>query len=383
MRKALVLVFSNLSHDARVLRQITALRKKFAVTVCCYDAAPTDEYSIVRIKNGLNMGRKAIAGSLLLLRRFSWAHRILYPYEKLIRQELHGQHFDLIVANDVETLPIAFNLKADGTKVIFDAHEYAPRHFEDRLGWRIFFKRFNTYLCQKYVPQVDGMITISKTIADEYEKEFGKRSVVIMNCGPYVDLQPRKTDSTKVRLVHHGIVNRSRRIELIIGMMRYLPENFSLDLYLVVTTLASGSTVDYLKELRQMAASDPRIRFLDPVPVNRIVGVLHGYDMGIILAPPVNFNYRSGIPNKLFDYIQARIATVTGPSLEIARIVKETGVGVVAKGFTSSEMAKALEGLDRIRLEEFKQNADRAARDMNAGKNEAIFHALLDDVFRR
>jgi hypothetical protein len=73
----------------------------------------------------------------------------------------------VIVANDVATLPVA--LKLDSRfGVILDAHEYAPRELEDRIAWRLFFQRYNEYLCREYLPKVAGMTTVCQSIADAY-----------------------------------------------------------------------------------------------------------------------------------------------------------------------------------------------------------------------
>jgi hypothetical protein len=380
MKKILILVFSNLRHDARIVRQINFLKNKYAVTVCCYHADPSSEYRVITFSNRMNFIRKAISGVLLLLKRFSLSHSILYPYKKYLSHQLQGETFDLIIANDVETLPLAFQLKSRDTKIIFDAHEYAPLHFEDKFWWRVFFQDFNTFMCKTYIPRVHAMLTIAQSLADEYERNFSVKPLVITNAGPYYDLKPKETSALTIKLVHHGIVNRSRRIELIIGMMRHLPEYFTLDLVLVVTTQASQQTVNYLQELKAMAASDKRIRFVDPVPIHKIIPLLQDYDMGIILAPPINFNYSNGLPNKLFDYIQARISVLTGPTPEIAKIVNKYFVGIVADNFTPEGMTKKLASVDRAKIQQFKHQSDVAAKEFNAEKNEVIFNALVSSL---
>src|SRR5690242_13673236 len=139
MRKVLVITFSNLKTDARVKRQISFFGDGFDVEVVCLDAP--GGYTWTKIQSARpGLINKMITGIFLLLRRYEKAYQLLYG------QNLHlAKDFDLIVANDIESLPLAFQLKGTA-KIIFDAHEYAPRHFEDKLSWRIFFQRFNTYL---------------------------------------------------------------------------------------------------------------------------------------------------------------------------------------------------------------------------------------------
>jgi hypothetical protein len=384
MKKILILVFSNLKHDARVMRQINFLKSKYALTVCCYDISPTEEHkTIILASNKLTFFRKAISAILLLLKQFTWAYHTLYPYKNTLKAALKNDHFDIIIANDIEALPLAFDLKDPETKILFDAHEYAPRHFEDKLWWRVFFQDFNNFLCRKYIPRVQGMITIGQTIAEEYEKHFGVKPVVITNACRYYDVKPVETNAEIIKLVHHGIVNRSRRIELIIGMMDHLPDHFTLDLILVIPTLSSQQTRQYYEELKNIASSNKRVHFKDPVSIENIIPLLQQYDMGIILAPPINFNYSNGLPNKLFDFIQARIGVVTGPTPEIARIVSGFNIGVVADDFTSAGLAKKLIDLDRTKIQAFKHQSDKTAKEFNAEKNEVIVNELVDSMLTK
>src|SRR4051812_37503947 len=157
MKQVLVIAFSNLKSDARVKRQIGFLKKlNFKITAACFDAEDL-ELKVIKIKPPrLSLFNKALSGAALLLRRYTYAYKLLYGQHLNI-----DQSFDLIIANDVEALPLAFHLKGKA-KILFDAHEYAPRHFENKLSWRIFFQGFNKFFCAKYIPQVDAMTTIGE-----------------------------------------------------------------------------------------------------------------------------------------------------------------------------------------------------------------------------
>jgi hypothetical protein len=380
MQKILILVFSNLKHDARVMRQVNFLKKNYELTVCCYDIPHSTEYKTIILPIvKLTFFRKLFSGLLLLLKVFSSAYDRIYPYQIHLGSLLANDHFDLIIANDIETLPLAFQLKKPTTKILFDAHEYAPKHFEDKFWWRVFFQPFNTSLCDTYIPKVDGMITIGQDLADEYEKNFGKKPIVINNATNYYEAKPTNADSATIKLIHHGIVTRSRRIELIIQMIDHLPKYYTLDLMLVVPG-KSARQMHYLEELKEFAKKRENIQFREPVTSDKINTVLQHYDMGIILAPPINFNYSNGLPNKLYDYIQARLGVVTGPTPEIARVVTKYQIGVVADDFTSIGLAKKLSSLTRKEVQEFKENSNRIARDLSSEKNEVTLNNLVNTI---
>lgn len=381
MKKILVIVFSNLKHDARVLRHINFLKDEYDVTVACMDAPATDQFNVVKLpSHKLTPFKKFISGSFLLTRFHSIAYRILYPYRSFSKQFVQ-ENFDLIIANDVETLPLSFEFSGSNTKILFDAHEYAPRHFENVRTWRIFFQSFNIYLCKKYIPRVHGMITVGRKIAEEYAKHFGVLPEVVTNAPAYREFIRRPVEQP-IKLVHHGIGTPSRKIEIMIEMMRILPDHFTLDLILMTPPSSSAKTKAYLSELKTTASFTDRIKFPPPVPVEEIVPLINQYDMGLIIIPPINFNYANGLPNKFFDYIQARVALAIGPTPEMAEIVTRHTLGVVSEDFSPKSLAEKVRNLSREEIDAFKANTDKAAHEYNADKNRntmlRIIHNILD-----
>ena len=96
---------------------------------------------------------------------------------------------------------------------------------------------------------------------------------------------------------------------------------------------------------------------------------LNAFDVGLVLFPPVTFNLRHALPNKFFEFVQARLAIATGPSEEMAAIVHRYGLGIVSDDFTPESMAAALTALNRDAIEAFKQHAHEAAYALSAAGN--------------
>ena len=135
MKSILILSFSDLNHDARVNRHIGFLKDAYRVTFASFGGGQFQEVNAVQLKRiRPSITEKFLGGLALLFRSYNAAYRIIYN-QKTYSKCLSGQRHDLILSNDIETLPLAFDL-AQGAKVLFDAHEYAPRHFEDKLVWR-------------------------------------------------------------------------------------------------------------------------------------------------------------------------------------------------------------------------------------------------------
>lgn len=380
MKKVLVLAFSNLKHDARVMRQVNWLLKHYSCTVVCFDAPETVGVHFIRIRQTkLTFLRKGLLAITLVIRAYRLAYTILHQYGYL-KGSLQGD-FDLVIANDIDTLPLAFELKGNA-KIVFDAHEYAPRHFENNWIWRIFFQPFALHLCRKYISKTDAMLTVGKGLAAEYTRNFGVKPVIITNATNYVNLDPSPVQADKIRLVHHGIINPSRKLELMVEMMRFLDDRFTLDLILMTSDYASGKTKTYIRSFREQAQKDSRIRILEPVRSDQVVRTIHKYDMGVFLIPPVNFNYANTLPNKLFDFIQARLGIAIGPTPEMASIVTTYGNGVVSQDFQPENLANELNRLSSYDVVRFKNRSTDAAQILNAEKNEQIFNDAVSKALQ-
>jgi glycosyltransferase involved in cell wall biosynthesis len=377
-KRVLVLVFSNLKHDARVARQVFFLAKHFKVTLVCFDADTVEGVNVIKLKQTkLTIYRKLIIGFTLLFRAYNIAYNLLHSYKEKLSHSLSKTQFDLVIGNDVETLPLAFHFRGNA-KVMLDAHEYAPRHFEDKFFWRLFFQNFNIYLCKKYISKIAAMTTVGRGLAEEYRKNFDTNPVIITNAARFHDCKSSEVLSDKIRLIHHGIANPSRRLELMVEMMDHLDERFTLDLMLIVSNFASSGTKGYIEDFKTKATLNPRIKIIPPVPSSEVVKTINKYDMGIFLLPPVNFNYANTLPNKLFDFIQARLGIAVGPTPEMASIVNDYSLGVVSKDFSAKSMAAELSKITIDDLLKFKQNASTAATKLNAEENEKILLDLIN-----
>lgn len=379
MKKILILAYSDLNHDARVARQINFLSENYAVTVACFNSPESKKYEriiIDRIRP--NFYQKIIGAFLLLTGLFELAYKLIYDFPRL-RSQLKKRDFDLIIANDIESLPLAFKIKKK-EKILFDAHEFAPRHFEDKLVWRIFFQRFNKYLCKQYLPQVDQMITVGSGLAKEYAKHYPVKPIVLTNANYFTELTPSSIDEKNIKLIHHGAANPSRNLEIMIEMMKYLDNRFTLDLMLLSPTIANRKTREYLDSLKDQVKDNPRISIIPPVKSSEVVNFIHAYDIGVFLLPPINFNYANTLPNKLFDFNQARLAIAIGPTPEMANIVNTYKLGVVAEDFSPQALAKKLNSLTTSEILSFKMNADKSAKELSANNNKTILLNLVDKL---
>jgi len=122
----------------------------------------------------------------------------------------------------------------------------------------------------------------------------------------------------------------------------------------------------YRDELRARCAGSERVRVLDPVPYRDLVQTLNGYDVGVFVLPPVNVNYEWTLPNKFFDYVQARLGVIVGPSPEMAREVEARGFGAVTADFTAHGFTTVLDALDSATVGTWREASDASAHELSA-----------------
>jgi glycosyltransferase involved in cell wall biosynthesis len=361
--RVLVLSFSDLATDPRVNRQLRFLAPHHRVTAAGWvDPRLPGVRFVPLAPRRKSLARRLVAAARLLAGRFDayyWNRSEVVDCRARLADI--GADADVVVANDIDALPVALAL-APRARVLFDAHEYAPLEFEDRLFFRVFQQRLRAWQCRTFIPRAAAMTTVCQSIAEAYERDTGVRPEIVLNAPDFEPLAPSDTTARggAIRLVHHGAAIRSRRIEAMIRTLRLLDARFTLDLYL------TGSDTAYLDELRREAGDDARVRFNDPVPMRDLPRVLNAYDVGLFLLEPTNFNYRFALPNKLFEFVQARLAVAIGPSPEMARVVREHGLGIVTDDFRPETMAQSLGALDAAAVMRFKAATDAAARALSS-----------------
>lgn len=346
--RILVLTYTSFVQEPRALKQVRYLKDAYEVTTAGYGPAPFADVRHIELPQiapqrwGL-LGRLLSLGLLVVrwYRPLTWVSAL----DRSAVELLGGGSWDLVIAHDPKTLEAALKLPA-AHGVIVDLHEYAPRQEEQSFLWRLLSAPYYRWMCRVKVPQTAAVVTVGQGIADEYLREFGFDSVVVVNATPYHELATGPV-STPLRLVHSGSAAAQRRLDLLIEGVLSSSAEVTLDLYLV-------GAAAMIEQLRALAGDDPRIRFRDPVPYRELIQTLNGYDLGVHLLPPLNFNQHWALPNKFFDYVQARLGVIVGPSPEMARLVDEYGIGLVLPDFNPSSLAAALESLTAQRVAAFK-----------------------------
>lgn len=293
---------------------------------------------------------------------------LLNSYIKSLKKET----YDLIVVQDILLLPLVFKVK-NSTKIIFDAREYYPAQNEESVFFRLFEKQERDWLCREYLPKCDGLITVSGGLKERYDREFGVNFTVLRSVPNYSELKALPVKKDQIRMVHHGAAQRNRQLEKMIDITQKLDSRFTLDMYLV-------GEVGYIDELRQRVADTERINIKNPIRFNEIIPTINQYDIGLFYVEPATFNLKHCLPNKLFEFIQARLMVAIGPSPDMAALVSETGCGVISEDFTIESMLNSLSELTLKDVWAFKQKSHQAAKELCYEKEVVKLNHLVENM---
>jgi glycosyltransferase involved in cell wall biosynthesis len=284
---------------------------------------------------------------------------------------------DIVIIHTPSFLPYFFNKPTRQYKVVYNAHEFHPLEFETNIEWLNNHGRMYEYIYATYLKKVDLLINVCDSIAERCLTEYGKASLVIPNAGRYApDIKPVAINQNRIRLIHHGGAIVEREIELMIDAVLLLPSNYKLDLMLV------ESDKSYYASLKQKYENAEQITFIEPVAFDKIIPFINQYDIGIFNLPEHNYNYAVALPNKLFEYIQARLCIVVSPSIEMKRIVEKYSLGIVSRGFSPIEFADAIRNISIESIQMFKENADKYAFELSDNRYQQLYLEAVKELFK-
>ena len=370
--KILCISFSDIKADARVLRQLDVLAEYGDVTTLGYGEKPDAAAEHLRLDAALPSLPQTVAGVALLAVRFYKRLELAAPAVRAAADLAAGRTFDLVVANEARALPLAHHLAA-GAPVWGDMHEWAPEERVHVLSWRLLIKPFMTYVCAKYLPRTQAVTVVNDSIAHLYAQEFGCDTATVRNSRAFEDLHPTPLSEETIRLVHSGAAVPGRNLEGMIQAVNMLGPGYSLDFYLV----PARDGGKYLRFLESLASGPNKVTFHPPVSPADLPRVLNAYDVGIFSLPPQTRNHALMLPNKFFDFVQARLAIVFSPSPETSRLIERFDLGAVTEDFSPESLAEALRRLDRPRIAASKANAHGAAMELSSKVDEDTEREIL------
>jgi len=360
--------------DPRIRNIILALQKYFEFTTLALGKFPnirSYEISKVPARNWHFRLPPPIKQLVSIYFRILQFFEALNPHFKfknrvvaLVKQqpEIPFEALNLIMCAHPWNMPIALHYKKKyQCAVVLDLYEYYPGQFPDSRFVNNTAPYYD-YLLRTYSKNADLILVAAQGFQQKYQLNYGIKSLFFPGASPYFkqDASSKRLEPNQIRLVHHGIANRSRKIEDMISAVGRLPNNFTTHFYL----MKSDGAPEYLDELKEFTIKFENVDILDPVPMELIVPTISKYDVGIYLLPPESENQKLLLPHKIFEFVQARLFCVTGPSVGFSGIVSDYDIGIVSKDFSADSFFEALMEVNENNIMEKRKNLEYAAKDL-------------------
>jgi glycosyltransferase involved in cell wall biosynthesis len=280
--------------------------------------------------------------------------------------------YDILISNDLDTLwPNYLVSKLKNLPLIYDSHEYftGVPELQTRPFVRWIWKRIE----KSIFPGLKHVMTVSDSIAIQYDKEYGIKPEVVRNCSMNSeDIKPFSREELDINPDHLLLILQGTGINVDRGGLELIDAVRITD-EVSLLIVGSGDQFGLLKEKVLKMGLTERIKLISKCPWQTLMRYTRSADAGLSLDNNSNMNYNFSLPNKVFDYLSAGIPVIATELAEISKIVNEYSCGILIPDLAPEEIRKAIIRLrdNRDLLAELKRNSAEASRILN-WKNESL-----------
>ncbi|MCD4811908.1 glycosyltransferase [bacterium] len=355
MKKVINLLFNDFTNDNRVFKESrTLVNNGYDVTLVAthFDKELSKEECIegINVKR-FNVGRiKLLPLNLILF----W-----FIIIKNFRKER------IFHANDLYALPPAYVIKKffnRDVKIVYDCHEHET---EAKIYLnKPIIKRIAKIFERHMISSADAVITVSESIAMEYEQMYGiEKPVLVLNNPLY--MENRKYNLFREELgipedkeifLFQGAYIRGRGIETLINVFKKMEKD---NKNIVLVFLVYGEGVNKLKEEIKGIGN---IFWHEKVSIFEYMKYVSSADWGIYLMENICLNHDLALPNKIFDYIMGRLPIVVSNLKEMSKFVEENKVGYLINPEDEDSILKVLRDIDKDTKKKYLPNLEKVAK---------------------
>lgn len=267
--------------------------------------------------------------------------------------------FDVVCGIDLDTIvPCWFVSKLKSKPCVYDAHELFTEVPEvvDRPAVQRIWKSVERFI----VSRVKYFYTVSESVAEEFERRYAKKPVVIRNLPMQSEnaLVETENQNQVKQIIYRGAVNAGRGVEQAIEAMQRLT-----DFQLLIA--GDGDLLDEAKISAQRLRLD-NVTFTGYAPPSRLDEWTKQSWLGLNLLNGDSLNYKYSLANKFFDYIQCGIPQITMRFPEYERVNNAYEVAVLVDDMNAETIANAVDNLHASpnRYAELQLNCVKAAAEL-------------------
>lgn len=249
---------------------------------------------------------------------------------------------DIVNCHSLPVLPIGVLIKfMTRCRLVYDAHE-----LETETSWIAGWpKRLAKNLEKICMPAVDLLIVVSPGIENWYRQNLNPRAVTTVLNAPHYRVSPPRgrkfhdafpIETGERVVLYQGNLAPHRGIEEILAALPMLKSR-----RLRVVFMGFGPLEEWLRA----NSADKGYFVHKAVSQAELLGYTASADVAVCLMQDTCLNHHLCLPNKLFEYVMARVPVVTSNVPEIRHVVEKYNIGVCIQRWDGEWMADAIAGV--------------------------------------
>ena len=294
-------------------------------------------------------------------------------WRKKIEEVIQEAKPDLIISRDImvssATADIAHKYSIP---VLMDMAEHYPAAMR---GW----KKYQSGLINKIivnnlripdlveknsVRRMDGIITVCEEQTDRLNREYSfdkDRMTVVHNTPDLNFFNDGKSGSNNPPRIfsHHGFLSAEKSIE---NFLQGFILAAKIDPNIEFLVSGDGESYPDILALTNQSEVKNRIHIRGGYNFRDLNKILSNVDIGIIPYQVSDFNNYT-IHNKIFDYMALGKPVIVSEAIPMARIVRETGCGIVVDCSKPEIISEAILNLKNLNLDQLSSNGLQYSRE--------------------
>lgn len=246
--------------------------------------------------------------------------------------------FDIVIANDTDTLPAAWLASTLKRKILlFDAHELFPEvpELENRPRVKAFWESVENFI----FPMLKNAYTVCDSIAQYYQQKYNIKMQVVRNMPYFREPHEKLLNYSPDRIIlYQGALNTGRGLEWVIDAMPMVSQA-------VLVIIGDGDIRKQLEERVREAGLTARVYFMGRISGTDLFRYTSSADVGLCLLEKRGLSYYYALPNRIFDLIQSGVPVLATGFPEIRNIVQKYRTGLLTQSTEPREIAGLLNRL--------------------------------------
>lgn len=293
--------------------------------------------------------------------------------------QFRGRGYSVVCCHSLACLPVSFLLaKFNRASLIYEPHELETETSRVPRGPVRTIARWIERLLAR---QADAVIVVGHEIASWYRAEYGlKRVWVVMNCPQSADAYRsdliRRSIGSPAGLpifLYQGILSKGRGLETAITAFRQLEHAA------VFVMMGYGPLEGRLKE---EISGLSNIFILPAVPPHEVLRWTASADFGLSLIEPISLSYEFCVPNKLFEYVMAKLPVLASATTEQRRIIEGFGLGRICTQLDAKGVCDAVRLMIAEGASKYQSALARARSELNWERQEDVLAEVYGEIAR-